>query len=78
MVGALPVLHLEPAEHAVADAEEAAGAWYECPLYKTSARAGALSTTGVSTNFVVALRLPTDAPPERWVQMGVAAMLESD
>ena len=38
---------------------------YNCPLYKTSIRAGTLSTTGHSTNFVVALPVPT--AEERYV-----------
>jgi hypothetical protein len=56
--------------------------WYPCPLYKTSQRSGALSTRGVSTNFVVHMLLPTDpdSHPSSWVQQGVAALcaLESD
>lgn len=51
-------------------------AFYECPLYKTSVRAGVLSTTGQSTNFVLHIRLPLPrgVPPERSIMQGVAAL----
>ena len=75
MVDPLPAIHFEPVENHVRD--ESA---YECPLYKTSARAGTLSTTGASTNFVVALELPTKPgePPTKWIRMGVAALCATD
>ena len=51
-----PVIWLEPIE----DKEYSLDKRYQCPLYKTSTRAGELSTTGHSTNFVLYLDLPID------------------
>jgi len=71
-----PCMHLKPiiaADYAPVDT-------YSCPLYKTSLRAGTLSTTGHSTNFVIALDVPrpkgTDS--DHWVQRGTAMLCMLD
>lgn len=49
---------------------------YECPMYKTLARRGLLSTTGHSTNFVLLISLKAgDKTSAQWTVSGLAAFL---
>jgi dynein heavy chain len=46
----------------------------QMPVYKTSVRAGTLSTTGHSTNFVLFLEIDTPEPPNYWILKGAALL----
>lgn len=69
MYDKLPVIHFTPKEDHKKDPED-----YQAPLYKTSVRAGVLSTTGLSTNFVVHVSTPSKEPPGFWT-LRAAALL---
>lgn len=63
-----PVVWLKPEQHRVRPETGV----YECPVYKTLTRAGTLSTTGHSTNFVMDVELPSGAAQSHWINRGVA------
>lgn len=68
----LPVLHIHPVLELPKDELER----YVCPLYRTAVRAGVLSTTGHSTNFVVAVLLPSKKEQSYWILQGTALLIE--
>uniref|UniRef100_A0A5F8HIF6 Dynein axonemal heavy chain 6 n=1 Tax=Monodelphis domestica TaxID=13616 RepID=A0A5F8HIF6_MONDO len=67
----LPVVHFEPHQN-----YEPHPSLYHSPLYKTGARAGTLSTTGHSTNFVVTILLPSKRSNDYWIAKGSALLCQ--
>jgi dynein heavy chain len=72
MYDLLPAIHFKPAVNHKQDPGT-----YATPVYKTAVRKGVLSTTGMSTNFVVPVELPMrdGDTQQQWVLGGVAALL---
>lgn len=69
-----PVIWLEP----ILDKDYSLEKKYQCPLYKTSTRAGELSTTGHSTNFVLFIDLPIETNADYWIRRGTALLCMTD
>jgi dynein heavy chain len=70
----MPLIWLKPITNAQYDEKGR----YKCPVYKTSARRGVLSTTGHSTNYVVPILLETRVKPSHWIKRSVALLCQLD
>jgi len=62
----MPIILLKPGEYS----KFVKKSTYTCPIYKTSARRGTLSTTGHSTNFVLFIDVPSSKPQSHWINRG--------
>jgi dynein heavy chain len=60
----IPDLHLKPTNSYT----KTGPGYHQWPMSITAQREGVLSVTGTSTNFVIALPLPTREPPDQWIQ----------
>jgi dynein heavy chain len=67
----VPMIHFIPTANRQLPTEGV----YFCPLYKVLSRAGTLSTTGHSTNYILFVELPTDRAQSVWIKAGVAMFL---
>ena len=73
MFSLLPVIHFLPAANVKPDLKD-----YRCPVYKISTRRGQLSTTGISTNYVTCMTLPSGKDQDYWIQRGAACLCNLD
>lgn len=74
-----PVIWLKPVQKgSETGRREKDKSLYSCPVYKTTQRAGTLSTTGHSTNYVLTIKLPSQESEKHWVRRGVAMITQLD
>lgn len=80
MIYKMPILHICPyaKDENFQNTMDMDANKYACPVYRSPARRGVLSTTGSSTNFVIYISLPcVDGTTARtWVKMGTALLCE--
>jgi dynein heavy chain len=70
----VPVIHFAPTD----EPQVANPAEYACPVYKTSVRAGVLSTTGQSTNYILSVNVPIKHDESYWILKGAALLCQLD
>ena len=73
MFDTIPIVHFNPKEDFKPELED-----YLSPLYKNSLRQGVLSTTGLSTNFVLHVACLSKEALALWVHKGPAMLCMLD
>jgi len=73
MQDTMPIVWFKPLKDFKPDPED-----YLAPLYKTSERAGVLSTTGQSTNYIISVTIPSKEPPGTWALRAAALLCMLD
>ncbi|XP_036925260.1 dynein heavy chain 14, axonemal [Sturnira hondurensis] len=51
---------------------------FECPVYQTPERLRTATSTGLPSNFLMSVYLPTKKPPSHWITMQVALLCEKN
>ncbi len=74
LYSSIPTIHLKPTKSVDIPKRHA----YRCPVYKTSARRGTLSTTGHSTNYLIDIQTPMQKKHQEkfWIKRGVAMLTQ--
>lgn len=67
----MPVIWLKPVIDYERNNDE-----FSCPCYKTGKRAGMLSTTGQSTNFIIHMDIPSNVNPAVWTRRAAAMLCQ--
>ncbi len=70
----VPVIHFLPTD----EPQTTQAGEYQCPVYKTSVRAGVLSTTGASTNYILSVAIPIKNDESYWTLKGAALLCQAD
>lgn len=82
LFSSMPVIYLNPGEKKNKDilnnTPRSTTTFFDCPVYKTAKRAGVLSTTGHSTNYVMTVKLPSAMFENHWIKRGVALLTQLD
>jgi dynein heavy chain len=71
MHSAAPIIQFVPSEKGQTEEGEVS-----MPIYKTSERAGVLSTTGHSTNYIISIDCPCSKTPAHWILRGGAFLCQ--
>eukprot|EP00455_Lapot_gusevi_P052777 TRINITY_DN8093_c0_g1_i2.p1 TRINITY_DN8093_c0_g1~~TRINITY_DN8093_c0_g1_i2.p1 ORF type:complete len:453 (-),score=85.01 TRINITY_DN8093_c0_g1_i2:317-1675(-) len=66
----LPVVHFLPEPN-----HKTPNNFHRVPMYRTTIRAGIISSLGASSNYVLPIEAPTDKDPDYWVLKGAACAI---